>query len=462
MAGETSYVTQARAKALHDRAREALAQNNLDYAIDLFHQALDIEPGSVLYRQGMRAAQRMIHGNDPARVGKLAGVRIPPLRMRARSEKNKGHAERALKICEDAFKINPWDVGTARVAAEAAESLQFKALACWLMESVAAQAGEDADYLRHLAEVYKLNGQYQKAIACLEKVRKLDPSDEFARREINALSASATIVRAGLNEAIGKNDPHVEVAVPEVEGLEDLKAKPETPEHRYLREISEEPTRIGPYLNLADLYRSANKLDEAEKILARGRKSLPADELLRSSHAEIQILRLKRAIAHWKRKLEADPDDIEAQEKLSTLRGKADAYQLNELKHKVKVQPADMSLRLELGKALAAVGQHDEAIAEFQQARGNPALRTQALYLAGQSFESKNLAKLAERNYQEALKLAEADDPTLALALHYRLGRVAELQGDRASAEEHYNEVAANDYTYLDVAERLRALNQPR
>ncbi|HEU5116433.1 MAG TPA: tetratricopeptide repeat protein, partial [Isosphaeraceae bacterium] len=186
------------------------------------------------------------------------------------------------------------------------------------------------------------------------------------------------------------------------------------------------------------------------------------DELLRSSHAEVQLARLNRAIAHWAKKVEADPDDLDSKEKLDALRQKADAYQLNEMQHKVKVQPADMGLRLELGKALTRAGRHDEAIAEFQQARANPALRTQALYLAGLAFESKGLAKLAERNYQEALKLAEEEDQGLLLTLHYRLGRVAEVQGDRAAAEEHYNEVAANDYTYLDVAERLRALNQPK
>ena len=43
-------------------------------------------------------------------------------------------------------------------------------------------------------------------------------------------------------------------------------------------------------------------------------------------------------------------------------------------------------------------------------------------------------------------------------ALHYRLGRVAEALGNNEAAEEHYNEVAAKDYTFLDVAQRLRRL----
>ncbi|HEU5115803.1 MAG TPA: hypothetical protein VFT74_03930, partial [Isosphaeraceae bacterium] len=276
MSGESSYVLQARAKALHDRAREALSQNQTDYAIDLFLQALAIEPGNLLYRQGLRAAHRLAFDNEPSKVGKLAGMRVSPLRMRARSEKNKGHGKRALELCEDAFKLSPWDVGTARVAAEAAESLEFKALACWLLESVANQASEDKDFFRHLAEVYKLNAQFQKAIACWERVRKLDPSDETARREINSLSASAAIVRSGLGESISRPEKQESAAGEmQMEGLEDLKQKPETPEERYLREIAEDPTRVGPYLNLSDLYKSQNKLDEAEKILAKARKSMP-------------------------------------------------------------------------------------------------------------------------------------------------------------------------------------------
>ncbi len=53
MSGETSYVLQARAKALHDRAREALSQNQTDYAIDLFLQALAIEPGQPSVSSGV-------------------------------------------------------------------------------------------------------------------------------------------------------------------------------------------------------------------------------------------------------------------------------------------------------------------------------------------------------------------------------------------------------------------------
>ena len=102
---------------------------------------------------------------------------------------------------------------------------------------------------------------------------------------------------------------------------------------------------------------------------------------------------------------------------------------------------------------------HDEAIGEFQQARSSPTLKVQALYQAGLSFEANNTYKLADRSYSEALKSIEDGDTDNFLSLHYRLGRVAEALGNSDAAEEHYNEVAAKDYSYLDVAQRLRNLN---
>ena len=109
--------------------------------------------------------------------------------------------------------------------------------------------------------------------------------------------------------------------------------------------------------------------------------------------------------------------------------------------------------------AVARAGLHDEAIGEFQQARSSPPLKVQALYQVGLSFEANKADKLADRTYGDGLKAFEDGDVENFLALHYRLGRVAEALENTEAAEEHYNEVAAMDYTYLDVAQRLRSLN---
>src|SRR4029079_2695780 len=123
--------------------------------------------------------------------------------MRAQSAVAKGQYAQSLEIYEEAFTHNPWDVSTAREASETAEAAGYLLLAEWYLESVQAQAS-DAEFFRHAARVYELNEHWNKAIACWEQVKKLPPNDENASRQINSISASATIKRAGLSEAIGK------------------------------------------------------------------------------------------------------------------------------------------------------------------------------------------------------------------------------------------------------------------
>jgi tetratricopeptide (TPR) repeat protein len=173
----------------------------------------------------------------------------------------------------------------------------------------------------------------------------------------------------------------------------------------------------------------------------------------------VQISRMKRAIDSWTQRCKDHPDDAAAKAKLEQVSKLLADYEIKEYRRRVAHSPEDTNLHYQLGLCLARAGLHDEAIAEFQQARSSPTLKTQALHQMGLSFETNGALKLAERTYRDALKTVEPEDVANLNALHYRLGRVAEALGNNEAAEEHYNEVAANDYTYLDVAKRLRNLN---
>jgi tetratricopeptide (TPR) repeat protein len=166
------------------------------------------------------------------------------------------------------------------------------------------------------------------------------------------------------------------------------------------------------------------------------------------------------AIEAFARKVAKEPHDPEPRAQLEQLRAALYKYEVKELKRKVSVAPDELKLRMLLGKKLAEGGKHDEAIAEFQQARGSSELKVQALLHAGLSFMANGVVKLAERNFSEAIRLADAADHETLNELNYYLGRIAEDQGNKAIAEEHYNEVAANDYSYRDVAQRLRKLGE--
>ena len=209
MPSDSDKPDRQKAKTFFQYGNDAALKSNIDYAIDMYKQACKLAPDNLTYRQALRGVQRRKFNNDPSKVGMLVGARNQPIRMRARSAKGKGNYTQALEICEEAFTHNPWDIAAARDASEAAEEAGYLKLAEWLVESVQAQA-KDADFFRHAAHIYERNENWPKAIASWEQVKKIDPNDENANRQINALSASATIKRAGLNEAIQKRAAPVE------------------------------------------------------------------------------------------------------------------------------------------------------------------------------------------------------------------------------------------------------------
>lgn len=447
-----------KARTFFQYGNDAALKSNFDYAIDMYKQACKLAPDNIQYRQALRGITRRKFANDPAKVGRLVGARLGPIRMSARSAQKKGKFGEALATCEDGFTHNPWDIETARIASDAAEGLGLNTLAEWMLESVHAQGENDVEFLKHEARVHELCESWPKAIACWERVKKVSPHDQEAGRKANEMAAKATIKKSGLGDALderAKRDPAAEAR--ELE-LEEMKRNALTPEQRAFKEIEANPQAVGPYLTLADMYKHEGRLDEAEQILSRGLKAAPDDNYLRGVHAEVQVQRMKRAIDALKRRLQKNPADAEAKVKLEQLSAHLVAYEVKELRRRIGLRPDDMNLRLLLGQTLAKAGKHEEAIVEYQQARKSPPHAVQANLLAGQSFEANGAVTLAVRHYQDALRAVDATDHATVNSLHYRLGRIAESQGNKGEAEEHYNEIAANDYGYLDVARRLADL----
>jgi tetratricopeptide (TPR) repeat protein len=444
-----------KARTFFNYGNDAAQKANFDYAIQMYREACKLEPGWLQSRQMLRGIERRKFGNEPSKVGRLVGARTQPIKMKIRSARSKANWTHMIEVCEEVFVHNPWDISAARDAAEAAEQLGHKELAQWFIESVQSVAN-DIEFFKHAAHIFEINASWPKAIAAWERVKKINPDDDDANRQINALSASATIQRSGLGDSLQKRAAHA--AAEAGSDLNELKQPQLSPEERWQKEIQDDPTMVGPYLHYAEQLKFHGQLDEAQKLLAKGLKAVSDDPSLHQAYADIQIARLQNAISAWTRKVQSAPDDPASKAKLDQLQTMLTDYEIKEFQRRVKLHPDELKLQFELGLRLAKAGQHRDAIAAFQQARGDAALRVEALHQAGQSFEAEGQLKLAERNYQEALKAADAEDTNLCNALHYRLGRVSEAMGNTAAAEEHYNEVAANDYGYLDVAQRLRGL----
>ena len=296
MSSESKPPDLQKAKTLFDYGTDAAQKGNHDYAIDMMKQCCKLVPDNLVYRQTLRGVERRKFNNDPGKVGMLVGAKNQPIMFRAKNARTKQRFAEAIELCEDAFVNNPWDVGAARVAAEAAEGLGFGGVAQWLVESVLAVT-KDVDFLKYAARVFEDNESWAKAIACWEKVKQLHPNDQDANRQINALSASSTIKRAKLDDAL---DDRASAAAQEpIESaqakLDRLKHEQLSPEQRLIKEIIADPKAVHAYLELADIYRRHSDFDKAEKVLAKGLKANADDPALQSVYEDTQINRLKRA-----------------------------------------------------------------------------------------------------------------------------------------------------------------------
>jgi tetratricopeptide (TPR) repeat protein len=452
-----------RAKAFFGYGNDAAQKGNDVYAAEMYKKACQIKPDNLVYRQSLRGVQRRKFGNDPSKVGRMVGLKLQGLRVKISLSKSRQKWPEVLDLCEEVFVHNPWDLIASVDGAEAAQNMGFKKVSQYLIEAVIPQGEKDERFLRSAAHFEEFAEDFQKAIWCWEKLRALLPADEEARKKVNDLTARATIKKSGLQESIDKHTGKVGSSGPERDlppDAEELRGQRISPEQRLLKEIEEMPERIGPYLVLADHFKHEGRLLEAEQILAKGVKVQPGDSYLQGAYAEVQMSRLRQAIEAFTRKVAKEPHDPEPKEKLAQLKVALYKYELKEIRRKVSLATEDLKLRMLLGRKLAEGGKHDEAIAEFQQVRNSPELKVQALLHAGLSFKANGVNKLAERNFEDALRQVDMKDIATLMELHYNLGLLAEEMDNKAIAEEHYNEVAANDYSYRDVAQRLRKLGE--
>ena len=449
-----------KAQTMFHHGNEAAGKGNVDYAIQMYREACKLVPGHLPFRQMLRGVQRKKYDNDPKKVGGLTKARVSTVRLKYSNSKRKGRWPEVLEGCEDALALNPWDLSATRDEAEAAENLGQPEMVLWLLKSVEAQGGEDLEFMKHLALGYELNHDFQRAIQIWEKVRKLAPNDDEASRKINGLAANATIARSGMGTALKAVDSKIaaDSFKPDVEELAELAM---APEQRLLNQIETDPSRVGSFLELADLYRAQGRLEDAQKVLVRGIKANRDDVVLLSAHAEVQISRLHKAKDDLEARIKRYPEDLTVQEKLDQLLVMLNDFEIKEFRRRLAQRPNDQATQLELGKRLVKGNQHDAAIEVFQKLQNSAEYKVSALLMLGQAFETIGDSDLAERKYAQALEALDPSDTTNMLELHYLLGRLAETKGDVRTAKDHYQDVAAYDYGYKDVAKRLRALNQP-
>ncbi len=451
------------AAACWKRGSEAMAKEDWDFAIQMYGQSVQIEPGNLMYRQSLRGVEYRKYGNNKSGA-KMAGTRLMGTKgmiKKARMQKNWDQVDQQA---EAGLLVNPWDTQLNADLGEAARERGFEEVAVYAYERAFETDPNNKEILKALAALYEEKGEYDKAIGAWSKISKLDPNDQTPNRRITDLHTRKVTHRGGYDDA--KSTKEVQAprknAYEEHRGgakAQDSVAPGESMELDLQHAIRKDPTNKELHQKLADWYRREDRLDEAMTYFQKALELSNGDPAVREQLEDAELARMRKHVDLASEKHRKAPEDEELKAKAGTLRSEFLKREVQVFSARVERYPKDLKLKFDLGQRLMKFKKWDDAIPLLQAASANNKIEPEARVALGECFLSGNKKPLAVRQFETAIKLVnQHEQPDLFLKCHYVLGRLAEEKGDVDSAVSHYTDVLSLDYNYRDARTRMEKL----
>jgi len=332
------------------------------------------------------------------------------------------------------------------------------------------------DQLVKLMEAFASVQAYDLAVQAGDAAVQLDPSDGPLASQVKNMSASATIGRGGFDEAgqaggfrrnIRDADRQRQLEegeriVKTEETIDRLIAEAEA---EYQRRPEDLPTIQTLAKRLMERGRPEDE-DRAYRMLMKAYKDTKQFRM-RQEAGRIRVRKARRALATYREHAEQRPDDAQARQNFEMAQKKFINVEIEEFQLAVENYPTDLSLKFELGKRFAELGQHDEAIGLLQEAKNDARYRGAALALLGGAFRSMDWNDEAIATYRQALESASTMSEDLRLELRYGLLCALQAKSDRErdlgaaeEAEKLASSIAIENFSYRDIRARREDLKK--
>ncbi len=433
------------------KADAAAAQKKYDLAMEIYLQALQIDPDNRDARRGVRlAALRRVEHNYPSSMAirlQTAAARVGMMHP---------SAERKMASCEAYLKVDPKNTDVALTLAEAAEKAGHANAAVGVYEAMVEYAPKEVRAYVGLGRLLA-GKEPDKAIAALERALQLDPRNQEAMKLRKDLAAEISIKKTGFETArtthdlLRDKDKSKQLA--DTDRMHRSADESTDLITRLRRQIAAAPEDRRLLRQFAKALAASNQYDEAEATWNRLIEHDAGDFDAKVQLGDLRIGRVERALA--KARQEGRGANVESLERKLT------EVQIEEFSLRVAEHPTDLALRFELGEVLLRAGRLDEAIGEFQRAVKDPRKRVDSLAHLGECFLQKGLYDLAARQLERALEESPGLNSERGKTVVYNLGLLRERQGDLAAAKEQYLKVYEIDVAFRDVAQKVTALSKP-
>ncbi len=443
---------------LFQKGSVALQRQNFEYAIAIFNQVLQREPGFFECRQTLRVAQFKQAGGGANFFKKmLGGASSSPLVAKAQMTLRKNPLE-AIQIAEQILNGDPQSSAAHKILAEAALAADLPRTSCFSYEILLKNSKDfqlSMDYGKALAK----SGQPEKAESVYTELMRLYPSKGEIAQALKDLSARTTMDEGGYEALADGTGSYRDILKNKGEAValeqEQRQVKTDDVADRLIREYEErlpkEPKNLKLLRSLSELYAQKKDFDRAIEYCERIRSSEGGtDPSLDRLISDITIKKFNHLISLL------DPAAPDFTQETARLESERQIFQLQECQKRAERYPTDLQIRFELGELYFQTGKITEAIGEFQKAQANPQRRLQSLGYLGQCFARRGMNDSAVRMLQNAIKEKPVFDEEKK-ELIYQLGCVFEKMAKPEEAIEQFKQIYETDIGYKDVGAKVDA-----
>jgi tetratricopeptide (TPR) repeat protein len=182
---------------------------------------------------------------------------------------------------------------------------------------------------------------------------------------------------------------------------------------------------------------------------------------------DVRIRQFQRQGRNLRAAAKADPENRALRKQLQELATRQLQFELEEYTERVQNYPTDLGLRFELGKRLFAAGKYDEAIASFQQAKGDPRYRAASHEFLGRSYAVRGWLEEAIEALRQGIESHPSKEDRLALSLRYQLMTVLKQSAiktrslDQArEAQKCASQVLQTDINFADIRQQVEEVRK--
>jgi len=460
MAEKTLNETSRDARALFARGSQALAQDNLDYALTLLSKALETEPGFFHCRKALRDTQFRKAGDAGRGFFKkvLSRAGSSPLEAKARMALSKNPAE-AMVIAEQILNSDPNSSAAHRIIVDAANALDLPRTAAMSYETLVKNSPKDKNLAIEFAQAVSAIGETSRAEKIVMDLLREMPNDGDLKMVLKDMSARKTLDEGGYGALEGGGGSFRDILKDKAEAVsleqEKRVQKTEDVTGRLIAEYEErlqtEPDNLKLVRSLAELFTQKKQFDRALTLYDRLKSSdMGNDPSLDQAVANTVVKRFDFQLE------QLNPFEPDQSVQVEQIKAEKLAFQVADCQKRVEKYPTDLAIRYELGVFYFQAGKIGEAIAEFQKAQGNPHKRLLAMSYLAQCFARRKMFDLAARTLQNAIKEKPVFDDEKK-DLIYNLGCVFEGMGKKEEAVEQFKIIYESDISYKDVAAKVDA-----